>query len=191
MRRRALALVLVLAACGGATVAAPPQFPPYTPEDARLFDDGIDPRVLGIGYDAPLVTPRSDTALFERAQIGDGVVRARIDSVTIRGLQEDRPQYELGIRVLEPIGRADALPSEFSLRVRPTSPSFSLVRALEGRLSGHTAIVFVRTYANESGEAEVHFHMVPDDPMVAAAAREATSLDRVALTGDGGAPAKK
>ena len=86
---------------------------------------------------------------------------------------------------------AAKLPSEFTLRIGPDSPSFSLARALQGRLSGHTAIVFVRTYSTEAGEAVYHFHVVPDDPAVAAAVREATSLDRVALTGDGGAPPKK
>lgn len=182
---------VALVACGAAAAPPAPQFPPYTAQEARLFDDAIDPRVLGVGYDVPLVSPRSDTSLFERAQIGDGVVRARIDSVTIQGLQEATPIYELGVRVLEPLGRADGLPSEFTLRIGPDSPSFSLARALEGRLSGHTAIVFVRTYSTEAGEAVYHFHVVPDDPAVAAAVREATSLDRVALTGDGGAPPKK
>jgi len=69
---RGFAFLFVLAAACGGTAAAPaPLFPAYTKEDASLFDDFVDPRVLGVGYDAPVVNPRSDSALFERAQIGD------------------------------------------------------------------------------------------------------------------------
>lgn len=178
-------LVVASAACGGGTVAATPMFPPYTPQDARLFDDEIDPRVLGLGYDAPRVAPRGDAALFQRAQIGDGVVRGVIDSVTVKGSDA---RFELGIRVLEPLAHGDAVGPSFVLAVGHSSPSFGLVRALQSRLSGRKAIVFVRTYSNESGEAVTHFHMVPDDPQVANAVREATSLDRVPYSSDGGAP---
>ncbi|MFO0669434.1 MAG: hypothetical protein U0235_07400 [Polyangiaceae bacterium] len=181
--RRFAFLFVLAAACGGTAAAPAPLFPAYTKEDASLFDDFVDPRVLGVGYDAPVVNPRSDSALFERAQIGDGVVRGRIDSVTVKG-----SQYELGIRVIEPLGRAEALGSDFALRIGPDSPSFGMVKALESRLSGHSMIVFVRTYANESGEPLLHFHMVPDDPRTAQAVREAMSLDRVPTTGDGGTP---
>jgi hypothetical protein len=178
-----------LTGCAGADAAAPPPaFPPYTADDARLFDDAIDPRVLDVGYDAPRLAPRGDATLFERAQIGEGVVRGRIDSVTVKG-SPDAPDYELGVRVIEPLGRNRTLGSEFAVRVDRTSPSFGLVRALLTRISGHTAIVFVRTYANESGAPTTHFHMVPDDPEVAAAVREATSLDRVPFSRDSGAPA--
>lgn len=186
-RRYASSWLLALAcACGGTAAAPAPLFPPYTNEDANLFDDFVDPRVLGVGYDAPVVNPRSDSALFERAQIGDGVVRGRIDSVTVKGTQ-----YELGIRVVEALGRAEALGAEFALRVGPDSPSFGMVKALESRLSGHSMIVFVRTYANESGEPRTHFHMVPDDARTAQAVREALSIDRVPTSSDGGAPAQK
>lgn len=174
-----------LAACAGGSAASAPQFPAYTTQDARLFDDSIDPRVLGVSYDAPMLAPRSDTALFERTHIGDGVVRGRIDSVTVRGTAA-QAFYELGVRVVEPLARADVLGGEFVLRVDPTSPSYNMVRSLQDRLSGHAMIVFVRTYANDQGEPVPHFYMVPDDPRVAAAVREAASLDRIPLMGDGG-----
>lgn len=186
LARRFVFLCLLGAACGGTAAAPAPLFPAYTKEDAALFDDFVDPRVLGVGYDAPVVNPRSDSALFERAQIGDGVVRGRIDSVTVKG-----SQFELGVRVIEPLGRAEALGSDFVLRVGPDSPSFGMVKALESRLSGHAMIVFVRTYGTESGEPRTRFHMVPDEPRTAQAVREALSIDRVPTTGDGGAQAQK
>ncbi len=178
-------LVVASAACGGGTVANTPRFPAYTPQDARLFDDEIDPRVLGVSYDAPRVAPRGDAALFQRAQIGDGVIRGVIDSVTVKGSDA---RFELGIRVVESLAHGDAVGTSFVLVVSHSSPSFGLVRSLQARLSGRKSIVFVRTYANESGEAVTHFHMVPDDPQVADAVREATSLDRVPYSSDGGAP---
>lgn len=186
----ALALAM---ACGSAAPPAP-LYPPYTREDVGLFDDSIDPRVLGVGYDVPLASPRTDGALFERAQIGDAVVRGRIDSVTIKGT-EAAPRFELGVRVVESLAHANAAGaplygtgSDLVILVDRSSPSFGMVRGLQSRLSGHNAIVFARTYANESGEPRLHFHVVPDDPQVAAAVREAASMDRVPLTGDGGAP---
>ena len=183
----ALVAGLTSVSCGGAAGPAAPLYPPYTSQDARLFDDAIDPRVLGVGYDAPLVAPRGDASLFERSQIGDGVVRGRIDTVTVKG-GGGSPRFELGIRVLEPLAHGEALGPDFVLPVDHTSPSFGLVRALQSRLSGRNAIVFVRTYSNESGESIPHFHMVPDDPRVANAVREATSLDRVPYSSEAGAP---
>jgi hypothetical protein len=151
-----------------------------------LFDDGLDPRVIGVGFDSPNVSPRGDAALFERSQIGDLVIRGRIDSVTLKG-SGPTALIELGIRVTESLGRPNPQgePIHVALRIERSSRSYGMARALEHRLSGRTMIAFIRTYSNEAGEPALHFHIVPDEPAVAGAVREALSLDRVAPT-DGG-----
>lgn len=173
--------------CGGTSAPPPPAYPPYTAHEAELFDDAVDPRVVGLGYDVARSSPRSDRALFERAQIGDVVVRGRIDSVTVKGAGPGS-HLELGIRVSDAWGRG-TLPKDESgnltLKLGPNSSSYGMMRALEERLSGKAMIAFVRAYANEVGELALHFHMVPDDAATAAAVREALSLDRVAPQ-DGG-----
>lgn len=145
-----------------------------------------------MGYDAPQVAPRGDASLFERAHTGDFVVRGRIDSVSVKGSGPDA-FLELGIRVVEVFMRPQAqggrMPVSMVLRVDRTSPSYGTARALEGRMSGRTLIAFVRTYGNEANESALHFHIVPDEPAIAAAVREALALDKVAPT-DAGVPPK-
>ena len=82
-------------------------------------------------------------------------------------------------------------PIHVALRIERTSPSYGMARALEHRLSGRALIAFVRTYANEANEPALHFHLVPDEPAIAAAFKEALSLDRVAPTDAGVANAKR
>jgi hypothetical protein len=173
----ALVLLIFRVAACGSTPAPAPSFPPYTSHEAALFDDAIEPKVLGLGYDTPQVAPRADTGIFERAQTGDTVLRGKIDSVTVRG-SGGATQFELGIRIDEALGKGEP-PKNLVLRVDRTSPSWGMVRALEDRLSGRPMIAFIRTYGTETAETAIHFHIVPDEPAIAGAVREALSLDRV------------
>jgi hypothetical protein len=164
----------VLPGCGGAEANAPRR--PLTAYEGRaqhLFDDGIDPKVVGLDGDTG--SPRSDARLRERTQVADATLRVRVTTVTSKH-EDDSATYTIGFRTLERVAGGAPPPGEFTARVDGRSPSLGIFRTLEGRLVGMTFVCFVRSFVRPDGDQELHFHLSSDTPEVIAAVREAAAL---------------
>jgi hypothetical protein len=163
-RAAAVAAVLAATGCGG-EIGPPPAtaraLPPYTPNDARLFDDGVEARALG--YSLGDTGSKDAKLLPERVGAADGVVRARV--VTITSKTEDSGEgLQLSLRALETITGRQPPVGEFVVYAPARSSAVGLLKAIEGRLVGSTFVVFVRGFAAEgSDDGALHFHLAPDD----------------------------
>jgi hypothetical protein len=164
-------------ACGGGPEAKAPgrPLPSYAGRATELFDDAIDARAVGLDLEGLGVPPRSDTLLRERTQVGDAVMRVRIDTVTSRG-DGVSERYDLGLRVIDKIAGAQDIPEEFTVRVDKNSPSVGIVKSFQGRLGGKIFIAFLREFVRPDGDSESHFHLARDGKDVEAAVREAAAL---------------
>lgn len=162
-------------ACGGPDANSPGRpLPPYGGRQMQLFDDAIDPRAVGLNLDEAR-TPQSDTIVRERTQVGDAVVRARVDTVTQRRNGDD-VEYQLGLRVLETLTGAHPPPDEFVVRFDKASPSAGIVRSLDARLGGKSFVVFVRQFKGPDNEPRFYAHFAPDSKDVIAAVKDAMAL---------------
>ncbi len=140
----------------------------------EVFDDNIEPAAVGFSLDGP--SPRSDPFLRERAQTADVVARVRVSTVTVDSIGE-KSTYHLGIQVGYPPLATPRVPDRtFELHIRPTSRAFGIAKAIDARLRGLTFIAFIRRFAGEAGEPEIHWHLSPDTAEVAAAVKEAVVL---------------
>jgi hypothetical protein len=196
---------LGVASCGGGTPGARGAgrpLPPYSGHALDLFDDAIEPSTIGTraggftGLDALSAlsaragTPRSDNLLRERTQVGDAVVRARVQTVTSK--EEDRGRsWRLGLHTIERLAGAGPLDDDFAVGVAADGPAAGLLRAYESRLVGTTLIAFVRVYtrpdpvgaagaaAAPDPEGDLHFHIARDAKDELEAVRSATLESRV------------
>ena len=162
-------------ACGGSGSNAPGRpLPTWEGHQSELFDDAIDPRAVGLNLEEAR-TPQSDTAVRERTQVGDAVVRARVDTVTEKRNGDD-VEYWLGLRVLETLAGQHAPPESFVVRLDRDSPSKGIVRSLDARLGGKTFVVFVREFKGGDNEPRFYAHFAPDTKDVIAAVKDAVAL---------------
>jgi hypothetical protein len=160
--------------CGGSESGAnsPSRaLPAYSGHEAELFDDGIDPKAVGLDYDGAL-DPRLDTKFRERAQVSDAILRAKVDTVTERG-EGAQARYDIAFKTLEKLGGENAPPADFTLHIEGTSPSAGIVRTMQTSLGGKSFVTFVREFRRADGEAEWHFHLSPDTKEAVSAARDA------------------
>jgi len=167
---------LAVAGCGGSESSAnsPSRaLSAATKHDADLFDDAIEPKAVGLDYDQAL-DPRIDSKFRERAQVADGIVRARIETVTARG-EGTEARYDLAFRSVEKLA-GQPPKDDFTLHIEGDNPSSGIVRSMQTTLGGKTFVVFMREFKRADGEPEWHFHMSPDTKEVAGAARDATTL---------------
>lgn len=181
--RLALALLAAVGPAAGCAAAqdrgATPADPlaglrPWEGHDRDVFDDNIDPAAVGFSLDGP--SPRADRFLRERAQTADVVARVRVSTVTVESIGE-QSTYHLGIQVGYPPLATPRVPDRsFELHIRPSSRAYGLAKALDARLRGLTFIAFIRRFAGEDGEPEIHWHLSPDTAEVAAAVQEAVAL---------------
>jgi hypothetical protein len=168
-------ILILLAACGGPDANAPSRpLPAYEGHQAELFDDAIDPRAVGLNLDEAR-TPQTDSAVRERTQVGDAVVRAKVQTITQRH-DGEAVEYQLGLQVLEKLGGEHAPPDEFVIRFDKTSPSAGIVRSLDARLGGKTFVVFVREFKDANGEPRFYAHFAADTKDVIAAVKDAMAL---------------
>jgi hypothetical protein len=164
--------LLALAGCGGASARAR-ALAPHEGRAAELFDDVIEPRAVGLDIEEKL-TPRTDPTLRERTQLGDAVVRVRVDNVTATGAGAN-VRWSIGLRVLEKLAGAHPPPDTFVVTLDRSSPSAGILGSLQGRISGRTFVAFVKEFA--AGEdGAFHFHMAPDTKDVRQAVEEAVAL---------------
>lgn len=162
-------------ACGGPDANSPGRpLPSWEGRQTELFDDAIDPRAVGLNLDDTR-TPQSDAKVRERTQLGDAVVRARIDTVTQKRNGDD-VEYQLGLRVLETLTSTHAPPEEFVVRFDKSSPSAGIVRSLDARLGGKTFVVFVREFKGPDNEPRFYAHFASDSKDVVAAVKDSMAL---------------
>lgn len=138
-----------------------------------LFDDGIEPAAVGLDF-GKTYNPKTDPKLRELSQTSDAVARVRVTTVTSR---QDGPtsSYQLGLAPVETI--SGNLPAgELTVPVDPTNESYGIVKNFENGLVGRPFIAFVRSFSNESGDPDVHFHLTQDSPEVKTAITNAIAL---------------
>jgi hypothetical protein len=168
-------VLVVVAACGGPDANSPSRpLPAYEGHQTELFDDAIDPRAVGLNLDEAR-TPQSDAAVRERTQVGDAVIRAKVQTITQKH-NGDEVEYQLGLVMLEKLGGEHPPPHEFVIRFDKTSPSAGIVRSLDARLGGKTFIVFVREFKGPDGEPRFYAHFSADSKDVIAAVNDAMAL---------------
>ena len=168
------ALVICPAGCGGPETGANSpsrNLPAYSGHDVELFDDGIDPKAVGLDYDGAL-DPRLDTKFRERAQIADAVLRAKVDTVTVRG-EGPSARYDLAFKTLEKLSGENPPQGDFTLHIEEANPSSGIVRTMQTTLGGKSFVTFVREFKRADGDAEWHFHLSPDTKEAVSAARDA------------------
>jgi len=167
--------------CGGARTSgagASRPLPAYSGHATELFDDDIEPRAVGIdlSLSQAQASPRTDSVLRERTQVGDAVVRARIDTVTAKNDGVDA-RYDLGLRPLEKLAGGHPPQGEnFNLRIDHTSSAANIVKNFQNRLHGRIFVVFVREFVRPDGDTELHFHAAPDNKDVVDAVRAAAAF---------------
>jgi hypothetical protein len=172
--RFSLAIVLALA-CGGPDANSPSRpLPAWEGHQAELFDDAIDPRAVGLNLDDTR-TPQSDAIVRERAQVGDAVVRAKIETVTSKR-ESDNVEYQLGLTVIEKLTGEHPPPDQFVVRLDKTSPSAGIVNSLDTRLGGKSFVVFLREFKGADNEPRYYAHFAPDTKDVITAVKDAMAL---------------
>jgi hypothetical protein len=160
---------LALAAVACSKPAGPTQYPRYTPAEAALFDNSVDPAAL---TDADAPRDRDwDAKLIERAQRADAVYRATI--VTVERHTEGG--YSIEARV---VGVLSGRRPEGNVQLALQAGS-DMARRLDhgARLIGRHVVLFVRRHADEAGPV-THFRAEPDrDEVVEVVRRAANALD--------------
>lgn len=178
--RLVLALALALVPASGcdagwsARTAADRPLGRWEARASELFDDNIDPAALGLSLEG--ANPRADALLRERAQTADFVGRVRVQTVTVDKVGDDT-SYHLVIQAVgAPLATSRIADVDFELNIKPASRAYPIAKAFDSRLRGQTFVGFVQRYASVDGEPEVHFHLAPDTPEIAAAVKEAVAL---------------
>ncbi len=148
---------------------------PYEGPDQQNFNDSIEPAVLGLALGR--ADYRRDARFLARAQTAHGVARVRIVTVSVDGSRDGAP-YRLQLaRVGDPLKRYDQADT-IDVEVRPGSPSYSLLRQYEAKLSNRTALAMWKRF-RQGDEPSTHFYLAPDNDEAVAAAREALALQEV------------
>ncbi len=162
-------------ACGGPDANTPSRpLPAYEGHQVDLFDDAIEPRAVGLNLDDTR-TPQSDALVRERTQVGDAVVRARVETVTAKR-DGDNVEYQLGLQTVEKLTGEHPPPDEFTVRLDKTSPSAGIVRSLDSRLGGKAFIVFLREFKGSDNEPRFYAHFAADSKDVVSAVKDAMAL---------------
>lgn len=140
----------------------------------EVFDDDIEPTALGLSMEGP--SPRSDRFLRERAQTAQIVARVKVQTVTADSVG-DSTTFHLGVLVGVPqLAKPKIDELTLELLIRPSSKSYNIAKQFDSSLQGRTFIGFFHRFASGEGEEEIHFHLAPDTPEVAAAVKEAVAL---------------
>jgi hypothetical protein len=158
--------------CAGANTDATRPLPTYAGHAIELFDDGIEPRAVGLDLEQ-MSDPRSDALLRERAQLSDGALRVRISTITEKqdGIES---LFQLGVHPVETLAGPFPPKEDFVVTVRPHSPSIGILKSLENAIVGKSFVAFVRAFVLADGDRELHFHFAPDTKAEVAAVRDAT-----------------
>jgi hypothetical protein len=143
--------------------------PPYGPAEAALLGDRLSPELFGGEVDP------SDP-VGRRATLADGVVRARVVTVT----RDSTGESEAYVLDLQPVGaslKGPSIAERLSLRLGTDNPSFGLVKSLDAELVGRAVIVIYKRFA-EAGQPTLRWHVEADSPRVQ------TAIERARLLGE-------
>jgi len=165
--------LILLAACGpspsGPVSAAGTPLPPYTAADFALLDDRFSPEVFGAVVDAA-------DPVRQRASLADGIVRARIVTVT-RDSNGQREAFVVELTPVPPSLKGPNVSERLALSIPIENPSFAFVKSFEAELVGRPVIVIYKRFA-EGGQATMRWHIEAENPRVLAA------IDRARLMGE-------
>jgi hypothetical protein len=169
-------LLMAISACGSSSdgtraASARPVLAPYGAADAKLFDDAIDAAAVGLADVA--VHPSTDPVLRARAQAAELSARVRVSTISADSAG-GRLVYRVSLSVVDRLNGRLML-DHVELAVRPTSPSFGIVKWLDSGMIGKTFVAFFRRYPG-ADEPEIHFHLSPDRPEVATAVNVAKAF---------------
>lgn len=161
-------------ACGSSNT--PPEtpvedLPPYTAQEAALFDDTVAPAAYGLPQDLP---PERDRVFYDRLHRADAVVFGRIATVTEEALA-GKQGYSLAIAV-ERTHKGSLGSQALELRVPLGGRGLARMEVSSSALIGKHVLVFVRTFAR-SGEREIHWHAEADDAATRRALQRPKPLD--------------
>jgi hypothetical protein len=159
---------------GGEAVAPKRPLPTYIAHETELFDDGIEPRAVGLELEAP-DHPLHNPKFKERIEIADAVVRARVTTVTAR--EEDTgTAYQVSLKTVEKLTGSHPPAQTFTLDIDRRSGAVGVLRNFNGRLVGMSFIVFLRAYVRPDGDQEYHFHITQDAADVKKAVTETAAV---------------
>jgi hypothetical protein len=138
--------------------------------DAVLFDDGVEANALGIEISD--TTDKDARLINDRVGASDGVVRARVVTVTSKA-EDTGTGLLLSFRAVETLAGHRAPKGDFTLYETANGSGAGLLKSASSRLVGLTFIAFVRGFAgsgayarelaeNGEGEAVLHFHLAKD-----------------------------
>lgn len=164
-------------ACGGPAKSADvslSKLPVWEGRAVELFNDGLDPAVLGLTMEKPIY--RGDLLFRERCKAAEFVARMKITTVT-EGTNDGKKTVVLGFSGVERLA-GSAPPATLEAAFRQGSPSFGLIERTQSKLRGKSVVVAWRTY-RQDGEAVVHVFVAPDDPEVVAAVHENVALEEL------------
>jgi hypothetical protein len=149
-------LVLAVLACRpGEPGIVVSELPPYTRQEAAVFDDSIAPGVFDPDADAPLAGE-----FPEAVRRADFIVPARLVAIN-RERHEQAVRYELLAEAVGPTLLGAIGDGPIELDVSRTSPSQPLLRAMDTQLVGTKLLVIARRYQLD-GKMVVHFRAEPD-----------------------------
>ena len=167
----------VLAACGpGAPVVHAPgetALPFYDSEQAELFDDAIEPAAAGMGLGGTHPPLADDRAFREREHAADGVMRARLTTLT-GNAEGPEAAFQITLEPIERLSGKRAPTAPLTFRMDRTSRAFGILRAKGDALAGKTFVMFARQFAGVP--AVWHAHLAPDSKEVETAVKDAAAL---------------
>lgn len=178
---RLLAVAWLVLACGRAEPEiAVSELPPYTEEEARLYDDSIAPDV----FDAEASAPRGDR-FVEGVTRADLIVPVRLVAINAER-SEDSVRYEL---IADPEGAPlkGSASGPLQLRVSRGSPSQAMLKSLDTQLVGSKLIVIARRYQRD-GKLVLHFRAEADTVAARDAIKDALQKPSPAAPADSPAP---
>jgi hypothetical protein len=150
---------------------------PYAGTATTLFDDQVDPG--GVGLAAASDYPRTDGTLRARTQNAEIVTRARVATVSADSAGGTLT-YHLSLTFLDrPLVSRGFGDDHVEIAIRQDSPAFGVVKWLDTRLVGRTFVGFFHRYAG-ADDAQIRFHLSPDNAETAAAVRDALTLGEMA-----------
>lgn len=159
MRILPLFFSTLLFACGGSGPVQPRVSSDFTPEDARLFEDGVDfvhdPEVLEGRW-------REDWSNELQARIiaADLVALVNVNTVRIDVDLERHETYRL-FAELEEVYVGDEQEDELMLPVREGDAGFGTVQGNDERIRRQAFLLFAKWYEDENGRVLPHWHLSP------------------------------
>lgn len=145
--------------------------PPFTAEEAALFDDRVAPVVFGLSEGRG---PSRDPNFYDRLKRADAVLHGRISTVTEEALA-GRSGYALSVAV-EGTVRGSVTERVLELRIPPGSTGLARMQASSAALVGKRIVLFIRRFAR-GDDVELHFHAEADDAATREALKRGKPLD--------------